>query len=368
MERATNQMRKILFPLLLCVCFLLFSSFFTIEQRSNINKSFKLAESKYIEEKLSSENSPCEMKVINWQDPCTGRVTAKHGKYVPVQVSGIQFNMFVYNSVGHRDIVSETIAQSKAWEKLNTEKVFSLFPKNQKGVLLDAGANVGWFSMVGFHLGHDIIAFEPFEKNVDLICSSLALEKNTRGKNKFTLHQLGLDYKQRNCELFQIIGVNIGDTHTVCSEGSRRLMENGGYKRLGWMNTTTLDDALLNGWFDNHKVINLMKIDVEGFEPAIISGANKFFQSKYAPKYIIMEMVGKMMGVAFGNNERGGDYLKSTLLLLHNHGYEIDEWFLNQKGRKNMTLANTQLVDILAVVDGHDVLFKLNDNGKKKKM
>ena len=33
-----------------------------------------------------------------------------------------------------------------------------------------------------------------------------------------------------------------------------------------------------------------------------------------------------------------------------------------------MTLANTQLVDILAVVDGHDVLFKLNDNGKKKKM
>ena len=81
-----------------------------------------------------------------------------------------------------------------------------------------------------------------------------------------------------------------------------------------------------------------------------------------------MEMVGKMMGVAFGNNERGGDYLKSTLLLLHNHGYEIDEWFLNQKGRKNMTLANTQLVDILDVVDGHDVLFKLNDNGKKKKM
>ena len=28
-----------------------------------------------------------------------------------------------------------------------------------------------------------------------------------------------------------------------------------------------------------------------------------------------------------------------------------------------MTLANTQLVDILDVVDGHDVLFKLNDNG-----
>ena len=366
-RRATNQMRKILFSLLLCVCFLLFSRFFTIEQRSN-SKSVKLAESKYMVEKLSSENSPCETKVINWQDPCTGRVTAKHGKYVPVQVRGIQFNMFVYNSVGHRDIVSESIAQSKAWEIAITEKVFSLFPKNQKGVLLDAGANIGWFSMVGFHLGHDIIAFEPFEKNVDLICSSLALEEKTRGENKFTLHQVGLDYKQRNCELFQVIGVNIGDTHAVCSEGSRRLMENAGYKRLGWMNTTTLDDALLDGWFDNHRVINVMKIDVEGFEPAIISGANKFFQSKYAPKYIIMEMVGTLMGDAFGNNKRGGDYLKSTLLSLHNHGYEIDEWFINRKGRKNMTLANTQLVDLLAVIDGHDVLFKLNDNGKKKKM
>lgn len=189
-------MRKILFPLLSCACFLFFSSFFTIERRSKSNASFKLAESNYTEEeKLSSENVSCETKAIDWQDPCTGRGTAKHGKYVPVRVSGIQFNMFVYNSVGHRDIVSEIIANSKAWEKPNTEKVFSLFPKNQKGVLLDAGANVGWFSMVGFHLGHDVIAFEPFEKNVDLICSSLALEKNTRGKNTFTLHQLGLDYK-----------------------------------------------------------------------------------------------------------------------------------------------------------------------------
>lgn len=49
------------------------------------------------------------------------------------------------------------------------------------------------------------------------------------------------------------------------------------------MNTTTLDDALLAGLFDHVERVDVMKIDVEGFEPSVIFEGNRFFQSEYAP-------------------------------------------------------------------------------------
>ena len=105
--------------------------------------------------------------------------------------------MFVYAaSSGVRDIVSESISSNGSWERGDTEKLMSLLPHDEalhgekidgsarkKGVFLDVGANVGWFSMVALRLGHEVIAFEPFDSNVELICASL-------GEN-FHLHQLG---------------------------------------------------------------------------------------------------------------------------------------------------------------------------------
>jgi hypothetical protein len=71
------------------------------------------------------------------------------------------------------------------------------------------------------------------------------------------------------------------------------------------MNTTTLDDALLDGVFDHVDRIDVMKIDVEGFEPAVIMGGNRFFESKYAPRYVYMEMVSPLMDAAFGAISNG---------------------------------------------------------------
>ena len=111
--------------------------------------------------------------------------------------------------------MSESIASRGAWEREETERLMRLFPceeeeetasapltnasfakickpksfRGKKGVFLDVGANVGWFSMVALSLGHSVIAFEPFERNVELMCASLdALEKRALdGGLRFTV-------------------------------------------------------------------------------------------------------------------------------------------------------------------------------------
>jgi len=303
-----------------------------------------------------------------------------YARRVEANVAGKRFDMFVYdanNSV--RDIVSESIASRRAWEREDTERLMRLFPchdtagdfdstnsskcdassfSGKRGVLLDVGANIGWFSMVALHLGHAVIAFEPFEKNAELICASKEVASTSQNLH---LHRLGLDFKKRNCELFQQRNVNIGDTHSICDEETRRQFSTRGYTRLGWMNTTTLDDALLEGAFDGVHGIDIMKIDVEGFEPSVIAGGNRFFESIYAPRYVFMEAVSSYMGLAVGSEARGKDYLKAAVMHLANHGYDLHA---SSKAGKtaNVSLKTSDFDEVVRAVDGTNVLFSLISN------
>ena len=72
----------------------------------------------------------------------------------------------------------------------------------------------------------------------------------------------------------------------MCDDKTRAHFLDNGYVSLGWMNTTTLDDALLACLFDHVERVDVMKIDVEGFEPSVIFGGNRFFQSEYVPTYV----------------------------------------------------------------------------------
>ena len=316
------------------------------------------------------------------------RSATRFTKRVGARVAGVSFDMYVYGGTnGVRDIVSESIASRGAWEREDTERLMRLFPckeeettsapmtnasvarscipnsfNGKKGVFLDIGANIGWFSLVALSLGHSVIAFEPFERNVELICTSLhALE--TKGvRRNFRLHRRGLDYKQRECELFQQENVNVGDTHSICDKETRRQFSTRGYTRLGWMNTTTLDDALLEGAFDGFDGVDIMKIDVEGFEPSVIAGGNRFFESKYAPKYIFMESVSSYMGLAVGAETRGKDLLTTVLVHLGNHGYDLHSSSL--KGATNVSLKTSTFEELRRVVDGGNILFVRCDSAR----
>jgi hypothetical protein len=119
------------------------------------------------------------------------------------------------------------------------------------------------------------------------------------------------------------------------------------------MNTTTLDYALQEGVFDRFSGIDVMKIDIEGFEPKLMAGANAFFESKYAPTYIFMEFTSRTVALSAGKDDVM-EYMKTTLIHLKNHGYELqprpDQTF-------KLSLENNTLNEIVKEVNGKDLLF-----------
>ncbi|ACO68208.1 hypothetical protein MICPUN_64984 [Micromonas commoda] len=275
-----------------------------------------------------------------------------------------QFAMHVYRKGKVKDIVSNTIEQAGAWETQDTEKLmdilgcgdsFKCSPETaKKGVLVDVGANIGWFTLAALHLGHTVVAFEPFERNAELMCASVQAVQNY--ETRFQLNRLGLDHKGRECELFQQKELNIGDTHSVCDDETRKVFVEKNYEPLGWMNTTTLDNAMRTGMFGTIDTIDVMKIDVEGFEPSVFLGGNEFFQSKLTPKFIFVELVSERMGEVRGQHDRGKHRLRSVLLSLTNYGYEIDDY--SKEGNSGLSLLTSSLEHLESSIDGRTVLFR----------
>lgn len=151
---------------------------------------------------------------------CAFSASPSDGIAFPAKVLDTSFDIVVY----HADLVSDQIKSNGAWEKQATEQLMNLMPCSgvscSQKVFVDVGANIGWFSLTALHLGYTVVAFEPFKRNVELLCESL---KTVRPHllEQIRLYNLGLDFTTRNCELFQEAKVNIGDTHSVCDEAMR---------------------------------------------------------------------------------------------------------------------------------------------------
>jgi hypothetical protein len=104
-----------------------------------------------------------------------------------------------------------------------------------------------------------------------------------------------------------------------------------------------------------------MKVDVEGFEYSVMEGGNRFFQSRFAPKYIFMELVSSMMGDAGGLSDRGESRLESVLMKLTNYGYELERFSRSAASSEkdnHLLLQTSPLREVRKFVDGKNILFK----------
>ena len=295
-------------------------------------------------------------------DPCAGNLypTPEEGKLVRAKVSGTEFDMFIYDHDSVKDIVSGSIKASGSWEMRDTQVLMNLMrcdsSQCENRVFMDVGANIGWYSLTAVNLGFSVLSFEPFRSNLGLICSSMQKLDESIAK-RLKVFDVGLDFKPRHCELFQQRSVNVGDTHSVCDGTSRGQFIEKGYAPLGWMNTTTLDLALEAGYFGHVDHVDVMKVDVEGFEYSVMEGGNQFFQSSFAPKYIFMELLSSLMGDAGGLSDRGESRLESVLMKLTNYGYELDQ-FSNTAAGDGLSLRASPIHEVRKFADGKNVLFK----------
>lgn len=155
------------------------------------------------------------------------------------------------------EIVSSSIISSKNFFEIGfLEFVRNNYPKQK--TILDIGANIGNHSLFfsEFLEYDEIICFEPFEKNVDL------LKLNLMGKN-CKIMDYALSDSNSEKTLYNSQSNNFGGFSLHSYDGSKG--ENKSFIVKDKVTTKTLDSLNLSN-------ISMIKIDVEGHENSVLLG------------------------------------------------------------------------------------------------
>lgn len=177
-------------------------------------------------------------------------------------VTTFDFNIVVYDN---SDIVSNNIRNNIEWEPHYLREIDKLSIKNKR-YFLDIGANIGWLSLYALSKGWNVIAFEPMRENYEMIKLSISL--NPGFKERIHIYPFGLSDKNLTCSISS--SVNYGNGNLECDENSRLLNRRNGHQIREIVKLVTLDSLQL-------PTFDLIKIDIEGFEPKVFKGDQRFF-------------------------------------------------------------------------------------------
>lgn len=211
--------------------------------------------------------------------------------------------------IGSRDIVSTNICQNKKWEHGTPEELgLPVGLTNADGGpprVLDIGGNVGSFSLVFAKSGYKVTTVEAMLQNVRLINATFCANPSLRA-NVVVDHAIVGNPAQAGsvCKVCIDFG---GDATVLCPGDSR-----GPNCNTWWENRTmreqvavkTLDQIIEQYGLDHHGAVDVVKIDIEGYENEAMKGAIKLL-SQVRPRYIVSEIQnnrpnGALVGVTPG--------------------------------------------------------------------
>jgi len=204
----------------------------------------------------------------------------------------LAYQMAVYKT---HDGVSDKIQRTGQWEPLLTRTVVHELKKNPKAVLLDIGANIGWFSLLGASLGASVTSFEPNPMNRFLIEQSICALKS-RLDGSLRLLPYGAGRKHQKCSMISP-GSNLGDTMLVCGDIQAQVKwwnewgapRGFAYEVRGEPIEVRRADALVK------QHVDIVKMDIEGFEPEALRGLTKIFEQRPPPRLVISEFQPSVM-------------------------------------------------------------------------
>jgi FkbM family methyltransferase len=198
-----------------------------------------------------------------------------------------------------RDVIGRHIYKYGAHDPVLTRFLKQTLTLQPGDVVLDIGANIGWYSLILNSIapeGVDIFAFEPHPSNLAL------LEENLRrnSASKVTVVPCAVSDHPGEQDMFAYAGENTG-RHSL-------LPINDGEKIR--IRTVTLDEF----WEERglgKRIPRFMKIDIEGYElMALRGGLGVLGRSpavllEYSPKFMLdaglapMELLDMMYGLGF---------------------------------------------------------------------
>jgi FkbM family methyltransferase len=192
------------------------------------------------------------------------------------------------NSLWWPDSETHLTPYGLTYQNTIRDLAISLVPFNKRLLAIDIGAHVGIASIHFSQVFKEVIAFEPNKVTYD------CLVKNTEGLPVTCLNR-GLSNKQG----FITLNVNPTNTgNTVPVQVDKVDLSNA-------VQVSRLDDF-------EFPEPNLIKIDVEGFEPLVLEGAREVL-TKYSPIVIV-----EVKGIGYSK-----DKPEETLDILKSFGYDI---------------------------------------------
>ena len=229
--------------------------------------------------------------------------TKHHNIYV--KINSKQYS-FWYRSVDFDDLNMMCRENLKYWES-NSREIFAILSLSSRTVF-DIGSYTGIYALVAAKSNNKVNVF-AFEPNPDLFS---ALQKNlklNRIKNS-RLEQLALDLKSGSAYLYL--------NHDVYTSIGSLIQTSSADKKI-LVNKTTLDDYCKTHSIDH---IDLMKIDVEGFETNILQGGLSIIEKSHP--IILMEALNKeSLEKQFAVLSTLG-YLSP--LQVNGDGYDLNNW------------------------------------------
>lgn len=186
-----------------------------------------------------------------------------------------------------------------AFEPLETELVRKLL--KDVDVLVNVGANVGYYCCHALSMDKQVIAFEPMERNLRLLCKNI----KTNGWNGAEIFPIALS---NSVGVLEIYGANTGASLV---KGWAGIPES--YRTLVPCSTM---DLLLNTRLHGKKTLVL--VDIEGAEKWMLEGAHKMLINDPSPIWVI-EITSKELqpdGVRMNPN------FKATFEIFFLQGYQ----------------------------------------------
>ena len=159
-----------------------------------------------------------------------------------------------------------------------------LHSRERKGLVIDVGMNIGWFTVYSRAMGHKVVGFDPNPIMHTRVCESLQLNGWLEDSSVKTW---GYGLGEAAAVLNITTGQNPGGSSFFEERLAKRLR-----KKLQ-VPVARLDDvAEQQGWITNEEPIYLWKLDVEGYEYHVLEGAQKLLHSKKVEN-ILMENANK---------------------------------------------------------------------------
>ena len=144
-----------------------------------------------------------------------------------------------------------------------------LLPPSTSELVVDVGANVGYFTLMAAALGYDVVAIEPMGRNSAKLLASIA--RNPGFDRRIRVVSAAASFRAGDV-------VSLGATHAT-NQGNGRIGAHGEDHAV----TVTLDDVV------RQRNVALMKIDVEGHEPAVLHGARHLL-CHHTVRYVVIEL------------------------------------------------------------------------------